>query len=337
MVRRVLVRGLSADPELDVVGSAEDPYEAEELIERLRPDVITLDVEMPRMDGLEFLRRTMPKNPMRVVMVSALTGAGQETSLRALELGAIDVVGKPEGGPDALLAGVVAIREKVKIAARANVAHWRGRTAPEPPAFSPSLEASMASRLIAIGASTGGVEATKRVLAGLSRRSSPIVVVQHMPADFLGAYAARLDEQFPQTCLEARDGALLEAGSLFVAPGGVQTRIERTGTGYKLRVGGIQRCSGHVPSVDTLFNSVAEHAGPNAAGVLLTGMGRDGAAGLLAMRRAGAFTVAQDQDTSTVYGMPKVAALEGAVDRGTALFSIPVVLNAWMTRQRLAS
>ncbi|MCR9162948.1 MAG: chemotaxis-specific protein-glutamate methyltransferase CheB [Nannocystaceae bacterium] len=337
LVRKLLVEGLSEDPELEVVGAAADAYEARDMIVRKQPDVVTLDVEMPRMDGLEFLRRIMPRMPIRAVMVSGMTRHGQQITLRALELGAVDFVAKPSGGPQNLGSAMTMLRQKVKVASRANVAHWKGRVPESPPKFGPERSGGIASKLIVLGASTGGTEAIKVVLHGLPREGPGVLVVQHMPEEFSYYYAERLSELFPMKCKVAADGDVLAPGCIFVAPGGVQTRVTRTANGYALKVGGRQQCNGHAPSVDTALSSVAEHAGADAAAALLTGMGRDGAAGLLACRRAGARTLAQDEYSCTVFGMPKAALDTGAVDQSTPLVDIPAELVRWMKELEIAS
>ncbi len=337
MVRKLLVEVLSEDPELEVVGEAGDAYEARDIIVRKQPDVVTLDVEMPRMDGLEFLRRIMPRMPIRAVMVSALTRRGQEVTLRALEMGAVDFVSKPSGGPDALGTAMAMLRKKVKIASRANVSHWRGRIPERPPRFSAAARRATGSKLIVLGASTGGTEAVKVVLNGLPAEGPGVVIVQHMPEEFTHYYADRLGELFPMKSKVAGDGDVVAPGRVLVAPGGVQTRVLRTEDGYVLKVGGRVRCNGHAPSVDTAFHSVAEQAGANAATALLTGMGRDGAAGLPACRQAGSRTFAQDESSSTVFGMPKAALEEGAVDRPTPLVDIPAEMVRWMKELKIAS
>ena len=337
MVRKLLVEGLSRDPELEVVGAAADPYEARDLIVRKQPDVVTLDVEMPRMDGLEFLRRIMPRFPIRAVMVSALTERGRDVTLRAMEMGAVDFVFKPSGGLEAISEVMTMLRQKVKAASHANVAHWKGRVAEPPPRFTSEAQKAVASKVIVLGASTGGTEAVKVVLAGLPPEGPGVVIVQHMPDEFTRYYAERLDEMFDFKCSEARDGAVIAPGRILVAPGGVQSRIARTRNGYVMKVGGTERCNLHAPSVDTMFHSVAENAGANAAAVLLTGMGKDGAAGLLACRNAGARTFAQDESSCTVFGMPKAALEEGAVDHTTPLVDMSAEIVRWMKELRLAS
>jgi len=337
MVRRLLAEGLSADPGIEVVGTAGDAYEARDLIVRLQPDVVTLDIELPRMDGLEFLRRIMPRMPIRAVMVSALTGRGQEITLRALEMGAVDFVAKPSGGVESLKSTVVMLRQKVRAAAQANVSHWKGRMPEPPPQFSVGAQRETASKLIVLGASTGGTEAMKVVLHGLPLQGPGVVLVQHMPDEFTRLYADRLDEMFEFSCREARHGDAILPGRVLVAPGGRQARVKRTEEGFVFDLGGRERCNGHAPSVDTMFHSVAQEAGPDAVAAIFTGMGRDGATGLLACRQAGAHTLAQDESSCTVYGMPKVALEEGAVDRTTPLIDIPREIVRWMKQLRLAS
>ncbi len=337
MVRKLLVDGLSEDPEIEIVGVAGSAHEARDIIVRKQPDVVTLDVEMPRMDGLEFLRRIMPRMPIRAVMVSSLTRRGQELTLRALEMGAVDFVAKPAGDAEGLGTAMMVLRHKVKLAARANVSHWQGRVPERPPRFSAAARGATGSKVIVIGASTGGTEAVKVVLNGLPAQGPGIVIVQHMPDEFTHYYAERLGELFPMQSKVAADGDVVAPGRVFVAPGGVQTRIVRTVEGFVLRVGGRERCNGHAPSVDTAFHSVAEQAGANAATALLTGMGCDGAVGLLACRQAGSRTFAQDESSCTVFGMPKAALEEGAVDRTTPLVDIPAEMVRWMKELKIAS
>ncbi len=337
LVRKILIDGLSADPGLQVVGSAGDAYAARDLIVTKQPDVVTLDVEMPRMDGLQFLQRIMPKYPIRAVMVSALTPRGQEITMRALEAGAVDFVCKPSGSPEAMISTLNLLRAKIKVAATANVSHWKGRVVEPPPTFSAGTRGAVASKVIILGASTGGTEAVKIVLQGLPVGGPGVIVVQHMPQEFTRFYADRLGELFPLNCSEARDGQAVAPGSVLVAPGGVQSRIVRTANGFVMKVGGVERCNGHAPSVDTMLHSVAEQAGPNAAAAVLTGMGRDGASGLLVARQAGTRTFAQDESSCAVFGMPKVALEEGAVDRTTPLVNIAPAMVSWMREMRIAS
>lgn len=305
-MRNLITATLRADAELEVVGVASDPIEARAAIKALNPDVITLDVEMPNMNGLEFLEKLMRLRPMPVVMVSTLTHAGAEASLAALELGAVDCVGKPSAGlPAGIAFGDLA--EKVKSAARARIRSGVTRNRASHDDYRPG------KRMVAIGSSTGGVEALLTVLSGFPRQCPPVVITQHMPATFTTSFAARLDKECDAVVCEASDGAALQPGRIYLAPGG-DAHLEVVGSaGLRCRLRADEKVEGHRPSVDVLFQSVARAAGANAVGVILTGMGRDGAHGLKAMRDAGAHTIGQDSSTSVVFGMPRVAAEIGAV------------------------
>jgi two-component system chemotaxis response regulator CheB len=319
-MRRLISASLSADPELEVVGEAGDPLEAREAIKALNPDVITLDVEMPNMNGLDFLERLMRLRPMPVVMVSTLTARGTEATLHALELGAIDCVEKP-GGADPI--GFGRLAEKVKIAARARVRQRCARAEPvATDIFTPS------DRVVAIGSSTGGVEALLTIIERLPANCAPTVIAQHMPASFTKSFAERLNRTSAATVAEARDGDPLVPGRVYVAPGG-DFHLEVEGTRHlRCRVSHGDPVSGHCPSVDVLFSSVARTAKDHAVGVILTGMGRDGAKGLLAMRQAGAKTLGQDEATCVVYGMPRAAFDLGAVERQLPLEKLgPAIRN----------
>lgn len=314
---RELFSGLLEDePGIEVVGVAEDPYDAREKIKRLNPDVITLDVEMPKMDGISFLEKIMTLRPMPVVMASTLTKRGADTTLRALELGAVDFITKPtditEQDFPLLKSQLIT---KIKAAAQAAVTAGRVHT----PAAAPEAPAKPARapchRLIAIGASTGGVEAIRHVMGALPRHCPPVVITQHMPAAFTASFAHRLNDLGTLKVKEAADGDTLQRGHAYVAPGGLHLQIKPKGAGFLCRVGDGELVSGHKPSVDVMFASVAEAAGPDAVGVILTGMGRDGASGLLKMRQAGARTFGQDPASCVVYGMPKVAFETGGVEK----------------------
>jgi len=332
LVRSILSQGLAMDPEIEVVGSAADPYEARDKIVSLRPDVLTLDVEMPRMSGVEFLRRLMPQYPLPVVMVSSLTQRGAQVTLDALEAGAVDFVGKPSS--EHLAAGLPVIleelREKVKVAARVDVTHWRERRESGPPpvaAASPMTLARSAQRVIAIGASTGGVEALRDLLVRFPAATPGIVVVQHMPAGFTAMFSARLNQLCAMEVKEAESGDRVLPGRILVAPGGVQLRLAPyRGGGFRVECGGSEKVSGHCPSVDALMHSMAEQVGGGGIGVILTGMGADGAAGILAMRKAGARTLAQDEASCVVFGMPKVAFERGGAERLVPLGQIAGVV-----------
>ncbi len=317
LVRQILTQGLSKDPEIEVVGTASDPYIARDKILTHQPDVVTLDVEMPRMDGVQFLKRLMPQHPIPVLMVSSLTERGKETTMQALEAGAIDFVTKPSSNiGQGLSAMLVELQNKVKLASRANVRHWKKanfeirRLQKE---GSHSL-AESTDKVIAIGASTGGTEAIRHILQQLPADTPGIVVVQHMPPGFTNMFAKRLDQLSAMKVKEAVSGDRVLRGCVLIAPGDYHMCVKRSGGTYRVDCWQGDKVCGHRPSVDVLFRSVAEAAGVNALGVLLTGMGQDGAEGMLAMRREAAHTLAQDEKTSVVYGMPKVAKEIGGVE-----------------------
>ena len=318
-MRSLIATVLQRDPEIEVVGEAGDPLEAREAIKQLNPDVITLDVEMPNMNGIDFLEKIMRLRPMPVVMVSTLTVRGAEATMEALELGAIDCVAKPSTGG---LEGFSDLPFKVKAAAKAKVRPLRdpGAAAPAPVEHIPD------GRLIAIGSSTGGVEALITVLTRFPANCPPTVITQHMPATFTKSFSERLDRLCAPKVAEAHDGAVLDAGRIYIAPGG-EKHLEIGGSGtLRCRLSDGPAVNGHRPSVDVLFRSVAKAMGPRAVGAILTGMGRDGAEGLLAMRRAGARTFGQDEASSVVYGMPKAAFEIGAVERQAPLDRIAAEL-----------
>ena len=320
VMRQLISAALSADPELEVVGEAGDPLQAREAIKALNPDVITLDVEMPNMNGLDFLERIMRLRPMPVVMVSTLTARGTEATLQALELGAVDCIEKPRGSDRD---GFREIAAKVKAAARARV---RERVKRDEPACTGDF--TPADRVVAIGSSTGGVEALLTVVQRLPANCAPTVITQHMPASFTKSFAERLNRISAATVSESRDGDPLLPGRVYVAPGG-DFHLEVEGTKQlRCRVYQGAPVSGHCPSVDVLFSSVARTAKDRAVGVILTGMGRDGAQGLLAMRQAGARTLGQDEATCVVYGMPRAAFELGAVERQLPLEKLgPAIRN----------
>lgn len=327
-MRALISSRLRHDPEIEVVGGAGDPLQAREMIKQLNPDVLTLDVEMPRMNGIEFLERLMRLRPMPVVMVSTLTHEGAETTLQALELGAFDCVGKPASADMAQAFDDLA--EKVKAAARSRV-----RVATPRPSLSRPTAFRSNGRVIAIGASTGGVEALITLLSAFPENCPPVVVTQHMPATFTKSFAARLDRLCAPQVSEAVDGQVLRAGQVLIAPGGARHMEVVGSTTRCVRLRDADLVNGHRPSVDVLFNSVASTCGANAVGVILTGMGRDGAKGLLAMREAGARTLGQDEASCVVYGMPRVAFEIGAVDRQASLNELSRhVLDACTSAQR---
>ena len=314
LVRGLMTEIINSQPDMTVVATAPDPLVARELIKKHNPDVLTLDVEMPRMDGLDFLEKLMRLRPMPVLMVSSLTERGSEITLRALELGAVDFVTKPKLGiRDGLLEYTELIADKLRAAARARL------PAPMAPAAAPRpvLRSPLASseKLVMIGASTGGTEAIRQVLQPLPADSPAVLITQHMPAGFTRSFAQRLDALCSVTVREAADGERVLPGHVYLAPGGeAHMRLGRSGANYVIELDPAPPVNRHRPSVDVLFHSAAVAAGRNAIGVILTGMGKDGAAGLLEMRRAGARTLAQDEASCVVFGMPREAILAGAAD-----------------------
>jgi len=325
LVRQILVRVLNAAPDVIVVGTASDPFMARDRIKELNPDVLTLDVEMPRMDGLTFLANLMRLRPMPVVMVSSLTDQGAETTLKALELGAIDFVSKPKID----IAGTLAnfgdeILGKIRIAAGARVIARSalvtpGRVAPKYsadavlPASGGARMLRTTDRIIAIGASTGGTEAIREVLMGLPADCPAIVIAQHIPEAFSLPFTRRMDSLAAMSVVEPVDGQYIMPGHVYIAPGARHLLVERDGTRYRCRLNDGPPVNRHCPSVDVLFRSVAQNVGPNAVGVILTGMGDDGARGLKEMLDAGARTLAQDEASSVVWGMPGAALRFGGV------------------------
>ncbi|MDR1728572.1 MAG: chemotaxis response regulator protein-glutamate methylesterase [Acidobacteriota bacterium] len=328
LVRQILSRGLGMDPDIVVVGTANDPYMARDKIMELRPDVLTLDVEMPKMDGVQFLRRLMPQHPLPVVMVSSLTQRGGQITLDALDAGAVDFVTKPTANMAAGLQGMIAtLCEKVKIAARANVSHWkkdRQAVARNVTAEQKTWLAGSTDKVIAIGASTGGTEALRALLTRFPADMPGVVVVQHMPAGFTKMFADRLDDLCAMKVKEAVSGDRVRSGHVLIAPGGKQLKVIRSGGTYQVACHEGPKVSGHCPSVDVMMDSVAHEVGPNAVGVMLTGMGSDGAEGMLRMRQAGGRNIAQDEESCVVFGMPKVAFEKGGAERLVPLDKMPV-------------
>jgi two-component system chemotaxis response regulator CheB len=307
-MRNLISAALRQDPEIEVVGSAADPIEARAAIKALNPDVLTLDVEMPNMNGLEFLEKIMRLRPMPVVMVSTLTAAGTDVTLAALEIGAVDAVPKPATATPEAFHDLIG---KVKTAARSRV---RARSDAPPREAAPQNYSPDPRHVLAIGSSTGGVEALLTVLGGFPANCPATVVTQHMPANFTASFAARLDRVCAPTVTEAVEGAPLEPGHIYIAPGGVAHLETTPGLTPRCHLSVGDPVNGHRPSVDVMFDSVARLKRPM-TGVILTGMGKDGARGLLTMREAGARTLGQDEATSVVYGMPKAAFELGAVER----------------------
>lgn len=324
MVRALLAQIINANPRLQVVAAAADPYDARELIKQHNPDVITLDIEMPKMNGITFLKNLMRLRPVPVVMISTLTQEGAPSTLEALEYGAVDFLGKPAGADDLGLADYARlIGEKIYWASKANIkrdlTQTEHRTA-RPPVSAKSIRPGF---LCAIGASTGGTEAIKVVVQSLPEMSPPIVVTQHIPEAFSASFARRLNSICAMSVCEAEDQQPIEAGAVYIAPGHSHLKIGRTRGQYICQLDNGPLVNRHRPSVEVLFDSVRAVAGPNALAILLTGMGADGAQALLRLREAGATTLAQDEATSTVWGMPGAAVKLGAAQKILALEKIP--------------
>jgi len=323
IARQVIAKALESDPGIEVVDTAPDPYVARDKIIKLKPDMITLDVEMPRMDGVTFLQKLMRHFPLPVVMVSSLTQKGAETTMAALEAGAVDVVAKPVMEKHNLSEITIELIDKVKSAARARV-RPRVKT---PGALQPvkpmSSMVATTNKIVAIGASTGGTEALREVLSRMPPNTPGTLVVQHMPATFTTAFADRLNQASAMNIKEAANGDSVAPGICLVAPGHSHMLLRRSGSRYYVEVKNGPLVCRHRPSVEVLFNSVAKVAGRNAVGVIMTGMGADGAKGMLNMKNEGAATIAQDEQTCVVFGMPKEAIKAGGVDKVAPLQKIP--------------
>jgi two-component system chemotaxis response regulator CheB len=324
LVRNILSKGLANDLGIEVVGTAPDPYIARDKIVQLKPDVLTLDVEMPRMDGVQFLRMLMPQYPLPVVMVSSLTQRGKQITLDALEAGAVDFVSKPDiNVAQGLNSMIMELCAKIKIASTANVSHWKNKRSLL--ATSGGLKADnralaeSTDKVIVIGASTGGTEAIRQIVTQFPAASPGVVIVQHMPAGFTRMFAERLNGICAMQVKEAETGDRVMSGRILIAPGDRQMRVKRSGAIYKVVCQAEEKVSNHCPSVDVLMHSVAEHVGANAVGIMLTGMGADGADGMLAMRKAGSRNMAQDEESCVVFGMPREA-----YNRGGATEYVPL-------------
>ncbi len=319
LVRSILTEIINKQPDMECIGAAADPLIAREMIRNLNPDVITLDVEMPRMDGIDFLSRLMRLRPMPVVMVSTLTERGAEVTMKALELGAVDFVAKPKiGVADGIRQLSDDITDKIRIAAKAHIrraasAPPPGVAAPPPPTIA-SVGRLSTEKIIFIGASTGGTEATKDVLVNLPADCPAVCITQHMPPGFTTSYAQRLNGLCKIAVSEARDGERILPGHGYIAPGGKQFSVERSGANYIARVIDAEPVNRHRPSVEVLFYSAARVVGPNAMGIMLTGMGADGAQAMRAMKDAGAYNLVQDEASCVVFGMPREAINAGAAN-----------------------
>lgn len=329
LIRALLTEILQQAGDIKVVGAAEDPLHARELIKALNPDVITLDVEMPKMDGISFLKNLMRLRPMPVVMVSTLTQEGAPTTLEALELGAVDFVAKPtKNVTRELHAYAEILHDKIRAAAQAKIRayhppqaanHANKVNSPEALVFNPSA-------LVAIGASTGGTEAIKEVLIRLPAHFPPVVITQHIPPVFSTSFAERMDRVSKMNVKEAADGDVLQVGCVYIAPGDYHLKLEKVGTRLVCRLDQGPPINRHRPAVDALFDSIVDIAGARTTAVVLTGMGADGAKGLLNLKQAGAKTFAQDEKTSVVWGMPRAAMELGAADKAVPLEQVADVL-----------
>ena len=313
--REVLARGLEVDPHIKIVAKAENPFDAVEKIEKFHPDVITCDVHMPKMDGIEFIKQLMPQHPVPIIVVSSVG----EAVFDAMSAGAVNFVNKPNiQSPQSVERFIIDLIDKIKEASKAKVVQT-GFAVHERDV---KMEGLNSKKMIAIGASTGGTEAIYQVLKGLPKQIPGIVIVQHIPPSFSKMFADRLNQQLHFEVLEAQGGEWVEPGRVIIAPGDKHIAIIRIADRYKVEVFSGNRVNGHCPSVDVLFESVAKEVGKEAIGVILTGMGYDGAKGILAMRRKGARTIGQDEASSVVYGMPKAAYEVGGVERQYPLAQI---------------
>ncbi len=318
VIRRIISESLNELSDIQVVATAADPFEARDKIKQYNPDVLTLDIDMPGMNGLEFLEKIMTLRPMPVIMISRLTHEGAAPTLRALELGAVDYIGKPFANKlrDVRADFIAELAEKIRVAARANPqrrASLDGEHQLPAPTYTAARANTSSTQIIAIGASTGGVETLCHIFSELPSDMPPIVITQHMPAMFTASFAARLDSLGPIRVCQAENDMPILPGHAYVAPGSRHLMVHRIDRKLHCLLTDGEKVSGHKPSVDLLFRSVAETVGKPAIGVILTGMGRDGAAGLLAMRQHEALTIGQNQSTSVIYGMPKEAMALGAV------------------------
>lgn len=330
MFRNVLVNGLNADPSIEVVAVAENPFEARDMIIKHNPDVMTLDIEMPKMNGIEFLRKLIPQHPMPVVMVSSLT----DKVFDALNAGAVDFVAKPTSTSKELLGEFInnELITKIKIASTVKMGNFKRIKYESDVGSARACSEQYATNVIAIGASTGGTEAIYSVLSGMEGDVPGIVITQHMPPGFTKMFADRLNNQTKFVVSEAKTGDLIKPGYVYIAPGDKHLRVVKIGNQYKVDCKEGPKVSGHCPSVDVLFESVANACGKNAMGIILTGMGADGAKGLLKMRRMGAKTIGQSEKSCVVYGMPKVAMELGAVEWQADLKEIPKKIYGLLKR-----
>ncbi len=321
VVRKVLTQNLGKDSNIEVVGTAPDPYVARERILELKPDVLVLDVEMPRMDGITFLDKLMRARPMPVIIFSSLTPKGSQMALEAMQSGAVDVVCKA-GEAYKVGDAIEDLIQKIKAASRANIDHLINNIKNKPKKSQRLSLAVTTHKILAIGASTGGVQALSTVIKMMPPNSPGTVIVQHMPPNFTKSFASRLNDECDVSVKEAQDGDHVLPGQVLIAPGGYHMVLSRSGASYYVKIKDGPRIKHQKPSVDVLFDSVSQYAGANAVGVILTGMGDDGAEGMLKMKQAGAKTVAQDEESCVVYGMPAAAVKIGAADHQVSLSKV---------------
>jgi len=343
VVRQVLTSILESSKNIEVVGAARDPIDAREKIKQLNPDVLTLDIEMPKMDGVTFLKNLMRLRPMPVVMISTLTEAGADITLEALEVGAVDFISKPKiGVQEALEDYSVEIIEKVTIAAKAKVREYKGTVEGLKPGKKLDADAVLekktgnirfktTDKIIAIGASTGGTEAIKEVLECLPANAPGIVISQHIPIAFSKAFTERVNKTCQMTVCEPKDRQKIIRGYVYIAPGDKHLLVERSGADYICRLNDGPPVNRHKPSVDVMFRSVAQNVGPNAMGIMLTGMGADGAQGMLEMKENGSYNISQDEESCVVWGMPGAAVKLGAVDKEYSLSQIGAAILNYCT------
>ncbi len=334
LIRGVMTELMSQDPGIEVIGTAPDPYVARDKIKSLNPDVLTLDVEMPKMDGLTFLQKVMAGRPMPVIMVSSLTESGCDTTLRALEIGAVDFITKPKIDVQHGLEELAeTITSKIRAAAAATVRKRTSTPVSQDRIREMATHTSMiktTDTIIAIGASTGGTEALKELLEVLPPGVPPIVITQHMPERFTKTFANRLNEVCQIGVKEAEEGDSVIPGQALLAPGNYHMELRRSGARYQVTLNQNPPVNRHRPSVDAMFHSVAHYAGSNSLGVILTGMGNDGAAGMLEMKKAGAYNLAQDEASCVVFGMPKEAIKAGGVDKILPLSDLPAAMLTYL-------
>jgi two-component system, chemotaxis family, protein-glutamate methylesterase/glutaminase len=329
IVRDILKKGLSLDPLIDVVGTAADVYSARDRIVYLKPDVLTLDIQMPRMNGIEFLKYLMPQYPVPVIIVSSISKSGARETLDALELGAVDFVLKPSNQLDIAVPEMIyELRKKIIAASKVDVSGWKkplqrnrsNTTNENPDKYIKSSQEQ--EKIIVIGASTGGTKAVSEIIMKYNIKMPGTIIVQHMPPVFTRLFAEKLNEVSKAEVKEAATGDIVDRGRVLIAPGGLHIKIVRSENRYIVKCGKSEKVNGHCPSVDVLFDSVAATAGKNAIGIILTGMGKDGASGLLKMRNAGARTMAQDRKSSVIFGMPYEAYICGGAEKYVSLDNI---------------